>query len=119
MGNRPLPECMYNTKLSVQFSRQPQMAVRDPVSSLCAACSGPNPLQMHSVRVDKAQADPGWPVCLYKYPVCHSQFTRKFAYEVGSGKSSIGRNPTQLKVPTLVLNPTPKPYTLPLPSPGS
>ena len=90
MGNPPKPELLYNTKLSVQFARLPKVharqALNEPVIQPCSKCSG-------YVPVD------GTPIGgRFQCPTCSVVFTRKNAYEVGSGRSSIGRNLQQLKI---------------------
>ena len=90
MGNPPKPELLYNTKLSVQFARLPKghtkQALNEPVIQSCSKCSGYVP------------AD-GTPIGgRFQCPSCSVVFTRKNAYEVGSGRSSIGRNLQQLKI---------------------
>ena len=90
MGNPPKPELLYNTKLSVQFARLPKghtkQGLNEPVIQSCSKCSGYVP------------AD-GTPIGgRFQCPSCSVVFTRKNAYEVGSGRSSIGRNLQQLKI---------------------
>ena len=90
MGNPPQAELLYNTKLSVQFARVPKGHTRqppdEPVTETCSKCSGVVPSD-------------GTPVGgRFRCPTCSVVFTRKNAYEVGSGRSSIGRNPHQLKI---------------------
>ena len=86
MGNPPVPELMYNTKLSVQYSRKPVCTSMAPILELCASCAG------RDLPDDTAIGG------RFQCPTCDVTFTRKYAYEVGSGKSSIGRNPSQLKI---------------------
>ena len=86
MGNPPVPELMYNTKLSVQYSRKPVCTSTAPILELCASCAG------RDLPDDTAIGG------RFQCPTCDVTFTRKYAYEVGSGKSSIGRNPSQLKI---------------------
>jgi hypothetical protein len=86
MGNPPVPELMYNTKLSVQYSRKPICTSTAPILELCASCAG------RDLPDDTAIGG------RFQCPTCDVTFTRKYAYEVGSGKSSIGRNPSQLKI---------------------
>ena len=80
MGNPPVPELMYmNTKLSVQYSRKPPCTSTALLRELCTRCS------------EREVADPDdTPIggC-FQCPTCDVTFTRKYAYEVGSGKSSI------------------------------
>ena len=90
MGNPAKPELLYNTKLSVQFARRAKgltrQALDEPVMEPCSKCSGVVPSD-------------GTPVGgQFRCPTCSVDFTRKNAYEVGSGRSSIGRNPQQLKI---------------------
>ena len=90
MGNPPKPELLYNTKLSVQFARLPKghtkQALNEPVIQSCSKCSGHVPTD-------------GTPIGgRFQCPSCSVVFTRKNAYEVGSGRSSIGRNLQQLKI---------------------
>jgi len=86
MGNPPVPELMYNTKLSVQYSRKPP-------------CSSTALIREHCTRCSEREVADDTPIggC-FQCPTCDVTFTRKYAYEVGSGKSSIGRNPAQLKI---------------------
>jgi hypothetical protein len=90
MGNPPQPELLYNTKLSVQFARVPKGHTRqppdEPVMETCSKCSGVVPSDDTPVGGR------------FRCPTCSVVFTRKNAYEVGSGRSSIGRNPHQLKI---------------------
>ena len=86
MGNPPVPELMYNTKLSVQYSRKPTCTSTALLRELCARCAG------HELPDDTPIGG------RFQCPTCDVTFTRKYAYEVGSGKSSIGRNPSQLKI---------------------
>ena len=53
-------------------------------SEQCAGCSGRGPADDTPIGGQ------------FKCPTCDVTFTRKYAYEVGSGKSSIGRNPSQI-----------------------
>ena len=86
MGNPPVPELMYNTKLSVQYSRKPICTSTALIHELCARCA------------ERDLPDDTPVGGCFHCPTCDVTFTRKYAYEVGSGKSSIGRNPAQLKI---------------------
>ena len=86
MGNPPVPELMYNTKLSVQYSRKPICTSTALIHELCARCA------------ERDLPDDTPIGGCFHCPTCDVTFTRKYAYEVGSGKSSIGRNPSQLKI---------------------
>jgi len=94
--NPPRPEIMFNTKLSVQFSRRrtPKLcrdnAVPEAVLEMCTPCrkvlDWPPSDTCHDVG--------GCFVC----PRCNTRYTRKFTYETGSATYSIGRNPRQFRV---------------------
>jgi hypothetical protein len=87
MGNPPRPECFFNTKLAIQYSRQPRAASALPVEEYpCFKCS---------VSEDQAQVGVGH---TFRCPICSVLYTRRYVYETGSGRSSIGRNVSQFKV---------------------
>ena len=97
--NSPRPEVMFNTKLSLQFSRRrvgsgtydaQVVACDEGVEELCTPCR-----KMLDVPASDDVLDVGGSfVC----PRCNVRYTRKFTYETGSAMYSIGRNPSQFRV---------------------
>ena len=93
----PRAEVMLNTKLSMQFSRQEKL--HDPstvLETMCASC-------LHDARSTSSELTDRLPdisdvgkVC--RCPTCDVAFTRRWAYETGSARFSIGRNPKQFKI---------------------
>lgn len=87
MGNDARPACLFNTKISVQFARCSVNAGEraHPVVMQCCACSPERPTETDHVAG-------GYFTC----PDCKVNFTRKYTYGIGSGRSSI--NAQHLKV---------------------
>ena len=98
MGMRsPRAEALLNTKLSFQFSQEDSPGMNSsPVSRTCSACSG---------RLARCVC--GQEVCdgnkcaagqRFQCDKCSTEYTIRWAYETGSGLSSIGRNPGQFQI---------------------
>ena len=100
----PRVEAMLNTKLSFQFSRgrghehELARAAGSPISRTCAACSG----QLAACMCGRASCD--GVECTravgrrFRCGECATEYTLRWAYETGSGTSSIGRNPDQFSI---------------------
>lgn len=95
-GNSPLAEVLFNTKVSMQFSRSSNHSSHmAPLLALCAGCvaTGEETAAFHARCVCGGVA--GCSICVgrpMECPHCGQLFTREWTYETGSGRSSIGRD---------------------------
>ena len=74
-----------------------------PISRKCAACRGSNDEEMMNGLSCCPMGSTGCEKCVgrpYVCPVrsCGTHYVRRWAYETGSGRTSVGRNPAQFKV---------------------
>lgn len=96
-GNTPQSEIFFNTKLSVQFTRAgppPGAAARIQMVLLCPSCVGKKDFDswLHE-RCGSCRTGCG--DCVGRQcwcPSCRCTFTRRWTYETGSGRSSVGRD---------------------------
>ena len=106
MGNEPRAEVLLNTKIAEQYSRSGNQGTEShecPIERQCALCEQRAAEYQSSVggtRPGAAKEDNpcekagGQFIC----PTCNVLYTKRWAYETGTGRSSIGRNPEQFKV---------------------
>jgi hypothetical protein len=104
MTNKPRAEVLLNTKIAVQYSMD-----RHDCSSMtrirrrCAGCRGTNEEEEGSRGTCCPMGSKGCAECVGRPYVCPEEgcgleYVRRWAYETGSGRGSIGRNPAQFKV---------------------
>lgn len=97
-SNPPAAEVFFNTKVSVQFARRSghECSAAPAHPAICDRCAAEG--QEEATRRGRCAscADPmGCPSCVGKpmeCPSCGQAFVRQWAYETGSGRSSIGRD---------------------------
>ena len=98
MANKPAPEVLLNTKMSMQFSYSaPHVSSLPIIDRLCAQCA----IGAVVSGTCNVCSDNGCSECIGRHYMCHTcntRFTRRWAYETGSGRSSVGRNPKQFRV---------------------
>lgn len=99
--NEPRVEGMFNTKLSVQFSWTAPEAKCAPqyMSRRCAECyHGDLPLGADCTETPGCD---GCSHCVgrkFKCPDCKCIFERRWAYEAGSGRTVVGRDPANFEI---------------------
>jgi hypothetical protein len=101
-GNSPLAEVLFNTKVSMQFSRCTSINSSMGASStgaqvaICEGCMG-REVEEEALLLSRCVCGglKGCSACVGKLlvcPRCEQSFTREWTYETGSGRSSIGRD---------------------------
>ena len=112
MGNTPRAEVLLNTKIAVQYSRcrrDKTAEYHDPEVRCCALCERRKGVKER--RHERRQGRRPEAEQLYGHvppagevgkhfvcPSCGIVYTRRWAYETGTGRSSVGRNPEQFRV---------------------
>ena len=90
MANKPAPEVLLNTKMSMQFSYSaPHVSSLPIIDRLCAQCA----IGAVVSGTCNVCSDNGCSECIGRHYMCHTcntRFTRRWAYETGSGRSSVG-----------------------------
>jgi hypothetical protein len=105
-GNAPKAELLLNTKIAIQYSKD-RLECHDlePIVRKCAQCRGSNE-EEDDVETDGSCCQMGTTGCEqcvgrpYVCPVssCGVCYVRRWAYETGSGRGSIGRSLAQFRV---------------------
>ena len=100
MGNDARAEVLLNTKVAMQFSKVHSMVPgREMQERMCARCRGTNletdPGACCGIGQSGCDNCVGWTlVC----PTCGDKYQRRWTYETGCGRGSVGRNRDQFHV---------------------
>jgi len=102
MGNSPRPELLFNSPLKVQYSRSGSSAALAPqgLMRVCVACWDGKAFRGASCHLGGTTCG-GCDGCvgrMFCCPVCHRQFEKRWCYEAGSARGSIGRSPLKFRV---------------------
>lgn len=102
MGNSPRPELLFNSPLKVQYSRSGSSAALAPqgLVRVCVACWDGKASRGACCLLGGAMCD-GCDGCvgrMFCCPVCHRRFEKRWHYEAGSARGSIGRSPLTFRV---------------------
>lgn len=104
MMNAPRAEVLLNTKIAVQYSWENLKRQCLPVAERkCARCRGSHEEDLDSMRKCCGSERQGCGDCIGQRYVCPQEgcgveYVRRWTYETGSGRGSIGRNRAQVKV---------------------
>jgi hypothetical protein len=99
MGNEARAEVLLNTKVAMQFSKVHSIGGGEIRQRLCAQCRGSDmetdPNACCGLGQSGCDKCVGWTLLC---PACGESYQRRWTYETGCGRVSVGRNPEQFHV---------------------